>query len=77
MCTELSDASELVLGRGPAGGGTDADMSDSDVPKISRQYNGEGVNPRVAEPDAAVRFDNLLRMERRIASLEKKTSKTM
>ena len=68
VCTELS---EHVLGGGPAGIGTDTDMSDSDLLVIFRQCNEEGVNPSVADPDTTVLLvDNLLRMERRIASLE-------
>ena len=65
------ELSEDVLGKGPTGCGTHADLSDFGLLASSRQYNGEGVSPSVAEPGVTVLTDdNLLRMEKRVAALE-------
>ena len=75
VSTELS---EDVLVKGPAGCGTHADLSDFGLLASSKQYNGEGVSPGVAEPGAAVlTAANLLRMERRIAALENELVKQL
>ena len=66
-----TEISEDVLGKGPTGCGTHADLSDFGLLASSRQYNGEGVNPSVAEPGVTVLTDDYLpRMERRVAALE-------
>ena len=75
VSTELS---EDVLVKGTDGCGTHADLSDFGLLASSKQYNGEGVSPGVAEPGAAVLTTaNLLRMERRIAALENELVKQL